>query len=152
MKEKMAARRKKAASSAPETGASSWTVAEPNDSSRGLAAEAAKPAIPDLDNSLGRTLTTAIGRTANFNLQLLEIARSNTNSALDFARRLIGLQSPSEVLEVSVAHARKQFESFNEQARQLATLAQEGRADPANPRAVGAASSFARVARTDKPG
>jgi hypothetical protein len=95
------------------------------------------------------TLTTATRTAADFNRQLLEMARSNTNSTFDFARRLIGMQSPSGFMAVSVAHARKQFESFNEQARQLATLAQEGRSDPATPRADGAASSFSRVPRTD---
>ena len=159
MKEKIAARTKKAAARAPATRASSRKPAERDDAGREFAqtspahipqtVQETSPPTLDLDSALGRTLMTATRTAADFNRQLIEMARSNTKSAFDFARRLIGMQSPSGFMAVSVAHARKQFESFNEQARQLATLAQEGRSDPATPRAAGAASSFSRVSRTD---
>ena len=105
----------------------------------------------DVDSAIARTLTTATRSAAGCNLQLLEMARSNANSAFDFAHRLIGMQSPSELLEVSATQARKQFESFNAQTRQLATLAQEGWAHAAAPLTTGAASAFARAVRSDKP-
>ena len=102
-----------------------------------------------MDSAIARTLTTASRSATDFNLQLLEMVRSNANSAFDFAHRLMGMRSPSELLEVSATHARKQFESFNAQTRQLATLAQVGWADAAAPLTRGAAS--ARAARSDKP-
>jgi hypothetical protein len=62
-------------------------------------------------------MATATESAVDFNLRLLEMVRDNTNSAFDFARRLIAVTSPSEFLELSVAQARKQFESFTEQAQ-----------------------------------
>jgi hypothetical protein len=105
----------------------------------------------DVDSAIAPTLTTATRSAADFNLQLLEMARSNANSVFDFAHRLMGMQSPSELLDVSATHARKQFESFNAQTRQMAMLAQEGWAGAAAPFTTGVASAFARVARSDEP-
>ena len=95
-------------------------------------------------------LTTATRSAADFNFQLLEMARSNANSAFDFAHRLMGMQSPSKLLEVSFTEARRQFDSFNAQTRQLAALAQEGWADTAGPLTTRAASAFATVTRSEK--
>ena len=113
--------------------------------------EAPTSAIADLDDVLGRTLTNATRSAADFNLQLLEIGRSNANSAFDFACRLIGTQSPADLIELSVAQARKQFESFTAQAQQLATFAQREHADPAASLSPGAAGAFGR-ARSHKRG
>ena len=104
----------------------------------------------DVDSAITRTLTTATRSAADFNFQLLEMARSNANSAFDFAHRLMGMQSPSKLLEVSFTEARRQFDSFNAQTRQLAALAQEGWADTAGPLTTRAASAFATVTRSEK--
>jgi hypothetical protein len=159
MKGKIAARANKSAAKAPATGASGRKSTKRDETSREFAQTSPAHIQPtvqdgnsgnrDVDSAITRTLMTATRSATGFNLQLLEMARSNANSAFDFAHQLMGMQSPSEFMAVSVAHARKQFESFNEQARQLATLAQEGRSDPATPRAAGTASSFARASRTD---
>jgi hypothetical protein len=158
MKEKIAARAKKSAARAPSTGASSRKPAKRDEASRALAQTNSQPTVEednsgkrDVDSAIARTLTTVTRSTADFNLQLLEMARSNANSAFDFAHRLMGMQSPSELLEVSATQARKQFESFTAQTRQLITLAQEGWADAAAPLTSGAASAFARTARSDNP-
>ena len=160
MKEKIAARAKKSAARAPATGASGRKPTKRDEASREFAQTSPAHIQPtvqednsgerDVDSAIARTLTTATRSAADFNFQLLEMARSNANSAFDFAHRLMGMQSPSELLEVSATQARRQFESFNAQTRQLATLAQEGWADAAGPLTTGAASAFARVARSDK--
>jgi hypothetical protein len=162
MKEKIAARAKKSAARAPATGASGRKPTKRDEASRELAQTSPshiQPTVQEgnsgtrhVDSAIARTLTTATRSAADFNLQLLEMARSNANSAFDFAHRLMGMQSPSELLEVSATQARKQFESFNAQTRQLATLAHERWADAAAPLTTGAASAFAWVvARSDKP-
>jgi hypothetical protein len=162
MKEKIGARAKKSAARAAATGVSGRKPTKRDEASREFAQTRTahiRPAVHednsgkrDVDSAIARTLTTATrSAAADFNLQLLEMARSNANSAFDFAHRLMGMRSPSELLEVSATHARKQFESFNAQTRQLATLAQEGWADAAAPLTSGAANAFARAARSDKP-
>jgi hypothetical protein len=161
MKEKIGARAKKSAARASATGVSGRKPTKRDEASREFAQTSTahiRPAVHednsgkrDVDSAIARTLTTATRSAADFNLQLLEMARSNANSAFDFAHRLMGMRSPSELLEVSATHARKQFESFHVQTRQLATLAQEGWADAAAPLTSGAANAFARAARSDKP-
>jgi hypothetical protein len=160
MKEKIAGRKRKTHSTASATGASGRRPTEQHEPSPQFAqANAAKvreayeettSTIPVLDNVLARALTLATRSAADFNLQWLEMARSNTNTAFDLARGLIGMQSAAEFLEFSVAHARKQLESFTEQAQQLATLAQKGAADSAESAAADLTSTFTKVARSNQ--
>jgi hypothetical protein len=161
MKKKIAARAKKSAARAPATGAFGRTPTKRGEAGREFAQTSPAHIQPtlqegnsakrDVDSAIAPTLTTATRSAADFNLQLLEMARSNANSVFDFAHRLMGMQSPSELLDVSATHARKQFESFNAQTRQMAMLAQEGWAGAAAPFTTGVASAFARVARSDEP-
>ena len=68
--------------------------------------EKAKAATEEGNKVLGRTIATATKSGADFNLRLLEMVRDNTNSAFDFARRLIAVTSPSETPRaVGCAHA-----------------------------------------------
>ncbi len=83
---------------------------------------------------------------ADFNLQWIEMARANTNSAFDFTRQLVGVKSPSEFLELSSAQARKQFEAFTEQARHLTVLAQKVTTDTVQPLQAGVTSAFSKAA------
>ena len=83
---------------------------------------------------------------ADFNLNLLEIAQVNMNAAFDFARQLTSVKSPSEFVELSTAHARKQFEAFTEQTQRLTTLAQKVTADAAQPLQSEVAKTFKKSA------
>jgi phasin len=93
-----------------------------------------------------RTYSTASKGAADFNLHLLEIAQMNTNAAFDFARHLTRVKSPSEFFELSAAHARKQFETFTEQAQRLTTLAEKATTDAAQPFQSEAAKTFKKSA------
>ena len=79
------------------------------------------------------TYSTASKGAAHFNLHLLEMAQANMNAAFDFARQLTSVKSPSEFIELSTAHVRKQFETFTEQTQRLTTLAQKVTTDAAQP-------------------
>ena len=59
-----------------------------------------------------------------YNNKLLEFAQTNTNTAFEFAQRLLGVKSPSEFIEISTECARKQFDTLTEQTKELAGLAQ----------------------------
>jgi hypothetical protein len=83
---------------------------------------------------------------ADFNVQWIEMVRANTNSALDFSRQLVGVKSPAEFLELSAVHARKQFEIFTEQAKQLRSLAQKVTTDAVQPLQAGVKSTFSKAA------
>jgi phasin len=61
----------------------------------------------------------------DYNNKLLECFKSNTNMAFDFAQKLLSVKSPSELVELSNEHARKQFETLTAQIKELAELGQK---------------------------
>ena len=68
--------------------------------------------------------TTAAKGATDYNLKVIEIARTNTNAAFDYAYEFLGVKSPSEFVELSSAHAHKQFEAMTAQTKELTELAQ----------------------------
>jgi phasin len=108
--------------------------------------EKTKAAAEEANKVLEQTYATAAKGVADFNLQWIEMARANTNSAFDFTRQLVGVKSPSEFLELSSAQARKHFEAFTEQARHLAVLAQKVTTDAVQPLQAGVTSAFSKAA------
>jgi len=74
---------------------------------------------------LEETYTTAAKGVAEYNLKLFEIARANTNAVYDFACKFVTLKSPSEIIELSTAHARQQFDRVSAQNKELLALAQK---------------------------
>jgi len=84
--------------------------------------QAAAEGATDLLNS---AYTTAAKGTADYNRKVIEIAATNAHAALDYAYELLGVKSPSEFIELSTAHARKQFEAMTAQTQELTELAQK---------------------------
>jgi len=78
-----------------------------------------------LDDLLENTYTTAAKGATDYNLKLVEIARTNTRAAFDYAQELLGVKSPAEFIELSTAHARKQFEAMAAQTQELTEFAQK---------------------------
>ena len=85
-------------------------------------AKAASEAAADI---LERTYATAAKGAANYNLKIIEIARTNTRAAFDYAHELLGVKSASEFIELSTAQMRKQFDIVSAQNKALGTLANE---------------------------
>jgi phasin len=71
-----------------------------------------------------KTHETAANGMRDYNLMALEIARVNSDAAFDYARQLMSVKSPSEMLELWTTHARKQFETLTEQTKGLTMLGQ----------------------------
>jgi hypothetical protein len=59
--------------------------------------------------------------------------KANTTANLDFAHELLGIKSPSEAMELCTAHARKQFETYAAQAKELAELSQKVASETVEP-------------------
>jgi hypothetical protein len=59
------------------------------------------------------------------------MAQDHMNAAFVFARQLAQVNSPSEFLELSTLHARKQFEKLAAQSQDLSCLAQKGMTETA---------------------
>jgi len=108
--------------------------------------EKSKAAAEETNKALQQTYSTVAKGAADFNVQWIEMVRANTNSTLDFARQLAVVKSPTEFLELSAAHARKQFETFTEQAQHLTGLAQKVTTDAVQPLQASVKSAFNRAA------
>ena len=87
--------------------------------------ERAKAATEQATNQLKEAYTTAAKGATDYNIKVIEIARANTNTAVDNAFELLGVKSLTEFVELSTKHARKQFEVMTAQTRELAELAQK---------------------------
>jgi phasin len=107
--------------------------------------EKSKGAAEETKKVMEQTYSSVAGAAADFNLQWIEMARANANSAFDFAREIAGVKSPSEFLELSAAHARKQFEAFTHQAQQLTSLAQKATTDAIHPLQAGVKNMYGKA-------
>ena len=87
--------------------------------------EKIKAAAEGATDLLNSTYTTAARGAADYNRKVIEIAATNAHAALDCANELLGVKSPSEFIELSTAHARKQFEAMAAQTKELTELAQK---------------------------
>ena len=89
--------------------------------------------------------TTADGM-REYSLKVLEIARTNADTAFDYAQQIMSVKSRSELMELSTAHARKQIETLAAQTKELTTLGQKVAAASREPLASGMAKAFNKVA------
>ena len=104
--------------------------------------ENAKAATEEATDLLKDTYKTAAKGATDYNLKVIEIARTNTNSAFDYAYELMGVKSPSEFVELSTAHARKQFEAMTAQTKELTKLAQKVTTEITEPLKTGVTKAF----------
>ena len=108
--------------------------------------EKMKAAAEEATDVLETTYSTATKGASDYGLKVIEAARINTNAAFDFAGELITAKSLSEVIELSSAHARKQFEALTAQTKELGALAQKVATETAEPIKAGVNKAFTKVA------
>jgi len=108
--------------------------------------EKMKTAAEESTAVLEDTYASAAKGVTAYNLKLIECVRANTNAAFDFIGEFIAVKSPSEAVELSSAHARKQFEAIAAQGKDLTALAQKAAADAAEPIKTGVSNAFSKVA------
>ena len=78
----------------------------------------------------------------DYNNKVLEFAQTNTEAAFGFAQKLTDVKSPSDFMELSTEHSRKQFETLTEQTKELAALAQKVTLATTEPLRTGATKAF----------
>jgi phasin len=108
--------------------------------------EKMKAAAEEATDVLETTYSTATRGYSDYGLKVIEAARVNTNAAFDFAGELITAKTLSEVIELSSAHARKQFEAYTEQGKELTALAQKVATDTTEPIKSGMNRALSKVA------
>ncbi len=60
-----------------------------------------------------------------YRARVFEFMKANMNATLEYALRLASVKSPSEFIELSTSHARKQFETITAQTHELGEIAQK---------------------------
>jgi phasin len=108
--------------------------------------EKMKAAAEEATDVLETTYSTASKGASDYGLKVIETARVNTNAAFDFFGEMITAKTPSEVIELASAHARKQFETLTEQSKELGALAQKVATETAEPIKSGMSKAFSKVA------
>lgn len=108
--------------------------------------EKMKAATEEATDLLEDTYATASKGVSDYNIKVIEAARANTNAAFDFAQKLFGVKSLSEVVELSTAHARQQFETLTAQTKELGELAQKVATETTEPLKDGVTKAFKKVA------
>jgi phasin len=104
--------------------------------------EKAKVATEQATDILKDTYATVAKGATDYNLKIIEIARTNTNTAFEHAQKLIGAKSPLEFVALSTTHARKQFDTMIAQTKELTELAQKVTTEVTQPVKAGVAMAF----------
>src|SRR6201998_3599935 len=108
--------------------------------------EKMKAAAEEATDVLETTYSTAAKGASDYGLKGIEATRVNTNAAFDFAGELITAKTLSEVIELSSAHARKQFEAMTQQSKERGARAQKVATETAEPIKSGMNKAFSKVA------
>jgi len=85
--------------------------------------EKGKMAAEQTTDLIKNTFATLAKGAADYNLKVLEIVRTNTTTAFDYAHGLLGVNSFPEFVELSTTHARKRVEAMTAQTKELTELA-----------------------------
>jgi phasin len=86
--------------------------------------------------------STALKGAQDYNVKFFEFAQNNTKAAIEFVQKLSGVKSPSDFIELSTDHSRKQFETLTEQTKELAALAQKVTLAAVEPLKTGVTKAF----------
>jgi len=108
--------------------------------------ERMKSAAEEATDVLEDTYATATKGVSDYGLKIIEAARQNTNAAFDYATQLMTVKSLSEVVELSTAHTRKQFEAVTAQSKELAAIAQKVATETAEPMKESFSNVFSKAA------
>jgi phasin len=104
----------------------------------------AKVACEQAADLLENTYATFAKGAQDYNLKLIEMARTNTRAAFDYAHELLDVKSPSEFVELSTARMRNQFDIVSAQNNELCALAQKVATDVAEPITTGMSGASQR--------
>jgi phasin len=107
--------------------------------------EKMKAAAEEATDVLETTYSTATKGASDYGLKVIEVARVNTNATFDFAGEIMAAKTLSEVVELTSAHARKQFEALTQQSKELGALVQKVATDTAEPIKSGMNKAFSKV-------
>jgi phasin len=92
-----------------------------------------KTAADDATGLVEETLETARQGTFAIGVKSLDAAKSNSDASFSFARELFGAKTMSEVIELQSSFARKQFDAFTSQFKEIQALTEKLVTDTTKP-------------------
>ncbi len=95
--------------------------------------EKLKAAAEQANVVLEDSFATASKGISDYNVRAIDALHSNVNSTFDYYTSLLSAKTLAEVVEVSSAHMRKQFETLSTQAKDFSALAQKVAAESSEP-------------------
>jgi phasin len=105
-----------------------------------------KSTAEDATDVLEETYSTASKGCSGYGLKLIETARVNSNATFDLLGELLSAKSYGEVVELSTAYMRNQFDVLTAQAKELTEEAQKVASDTAEPIKESFTSVFGKAA------
>ena len=91
---------------------------------------------------LENTYATFAKGTQDYNLKLIEMARTNTRATFDYAYELLAVKSPLEFIELSTARMHNQFDTVSAQNKELYALAEQVATEAAEPIKAGVSKAL----------
>jgi phasin len=107
--------------------------------------EKVKAATEETSDLLEDSYATASKGAADYGLKVIEVSRTNTNAAFDFAGQMMAVKSLSEAVELYTAFTRKQFEAMTAQGKELGALAQKVATETIEPIKESVTTAFKKV-------
>jgi phasin len=108
--------------------------------------EKVKGMAEEATDTLEDTYSTAAKGCTDYGLKVIESARANSNAAFDLMTSLMSAKSYSEVVELSTAYMRSQFETVTAQSKDLCEHAQKVATETAAPIKESLSSAMSKVA------
>ena len=108
--------------------------------------EKCKSAAERATDVLEDTYSTASKGCASYGLKVIETTRANTDATFDLMSELMGAKSYSEVVELTSAFMRKQFDAMIAQTKELSEHAQKVATDTVEPIKESISSTFNKAA------
>ena len=105
-----------------------------------------KSTAEEATDVLEETYSTASKGCSGYGLKVIEAGRANANASFDLMTELLTAKSYAEVVELSTAFMRKQFEAVTAQTKELAEEAQKVCTDTAEPIKESFTSAFSKAA------
>ena len=84
-----------------------------------------KDAAETHNGTIEAVFTSASKGASEYSAKLLEFFKANTSSSLDFTQELFSVKTPAAAMELWTSQAKKQYETFTAQGKELAELGQK---------------------------
>jgi phasin len=108
--------------------------------------ERMKSAADAATNVIEETYVTSTKGASDYGLKVINGTRINISAAFDFYAKLMTMKSFSDVVELTTAHARKQFEAVTAQSKELAALTRTVTTETAKPMMESFTKTFTKMA------